>query len=104
MGLSHSTRCGADGQVRLQRNQCSEAKHFVSVGSAVTFYCPFCLGCHLGQLSGSSSCGLITVTGADTALCTNNYSQLGEGKKSIVTPYNFIFVFEMDLQVVLVMI
>lgn len=37
----------AAGQVRLQRNQCSEAKHLIAAGSVVIFYC---LGCHLGQL------------------------------------------------------
>lgn len=40
----------AAGQVRLQRNQCSEAEHFTAVDSAVIFHCPVCLGCHLGQL------------------------------------------------------
>lgn len=42
--LWHYSRAG---QVRLQRNQCSEAEHFIAVGSVVIFYS---LGCHLGQL------------------------------------------------------
>lgn len=91
----------AAGQVRLQRNQCSEAKHFIAVGIVVIFYC---LGCHLGQLFWHRLMWVNHGYWGRDRVCINYCHQLGEGKKSIGTSDHFIFSLEMDWQEVLVMI
>lgn len=96
----------AASQVRLQRNQCSEAKHFITVGRVVIFYFAVCLGCHLGQLLWL---WLMWVNhgywGRHRLMQKLMWSAWRREKKSVATSGNLIlFCFEIDSQEVLVMI